>query len=200
MASRFVITLIRHLPTKGNEKKQYIGWTDESILPVDKLSVRLPWQPRVVYGSDLKRCLESAAVFFPTAHYKRDERLRESFFGEWEGKTYDLLKENTQYRSWIDNPTTIQPPNGESLHEVERRVVIALQDLPTNQDHSFIVSHGGPIRILLTKFSPEARDFWSWCIPHGSIWRLEWEDVEAFKEGKRCVSLSEVLITEKGTM
>ena len=199
MAHRFSLTLIRHLPTAGNVERQYIGWTDESIFPVDE-EICLPWQPEVVYGSDLRRCQESAAQYFPHATYQSDARLRESFFGDWEGKTYEMLKEESRYREWIDEPTTQKPPNGESLREVETRVLAALDDLSEGQDDCFIVTHGGPIRILLTKFSPEVTDFWSWKIPHQSIWRLEWENEKAFKERKRCVSLSAVPIMEKGTM
>ena len=43
------------------------------------------------------------------------ERFRESHFGDWEGKTYEALKDNKTYRSWIDNPYEITPPNGENL-------------------------------------------------------------------------------------
>lgn len=195
MVCRFVLTLIRHLPTEGNLKRQYIGWTDESILPVPQNDVEFPWQPETVYGSDLRRCLESAKLYFPHATYKSDARFRESFFGDWEGKTYALLKENRQYRNWIDHPEVEKPPNGESLQDVESRVVSALSHLPPDESHYFIVTHGGPIRILLTKYSPEVSDFWSWQVPHGSAFRLEWENVEAFKEGKRCVSLSVVPTT-----
>lgn len=199
MARRFSLTLIRHLPTAGNVERQYIGWTDESILPVGD-DIRLPWEPSNIYGSDLLRCQESAALYFPQANYHSDSRLRESFFGDWEGKTYEMLKEDSRYREWIDKPTSKKPPNGESLQEVEARVLAALADLPSGQEDYFVVTHGGPIRILLTKFSPEAADFWSWKIPHQSIWRLEWESEKAFKERKRCVSLSAVPIMEKGTM
>lgn len=199
MARRFSLTLIRHLPTAGNIERQYIGWTDESIVPVDK-QTQLPWQPSVVYGSDLRRCRESAALYFPNAFYESDARLRESFFGDWEGKTYDMLKENSRYRDWLIQPAVNKPPNGESLHEVETRVLAALDDLPGGEENCFVVTHGGPIRILLTKFSPEETDFWSWTIPHQSIWRLEWESEKAFKERRRCVSLSAVPIMENGTM
>ena len=35
MADRFVLHLIRHLPTAGNEQRKYIGWTDEPIVAMD---------------------------------------------------------------------------------------------------------------------------------------------------------------------
>ena len=38
MAHRISLTLIRHLPTVGNQRRQYIGWTDESIVrELDKI-------------------------------------------------------------------------------------------------------------------------------------------------------------------
>lgn len=199
MACRFSLTLIRHMPTAGNIRRQYIGWTDESILPVSE-NMAFPWHPSVVYGSDLRRCIESARLYFPSANYQGDQRLRESFFGEWEGKTYEMLKDNDRYRSWIDEPTMRKPPNGESLQEVEARVLAALGDLPEGENGYFIVTHGGPIRILLTKFSPDEQDFWSWKIPHQSAWRLEWENEKAFKERRKCVSLSVVPIMGKERM
>jgi alpha-ribazole phosphatase len=35
-------------------------------------------------------------------------------FGAWEGCTYEQLKDNPAYRSWIDDPAAGTPPGGES--------------------------------------------------------------------------------------
>lgn len=198
MVSRVTLTLMRHLPTIGNQQRQYIGWTDESIVDIGIVNCEMPWKPENVYGSDLRRCQESAALYFPKAVYKQDSRFRETYFGEWEGKNYALLKENQIYRSWINDPSTYAPPGGESLREVEKRVLSGLAELPEDESDYFIVTHGGPIRILLTRFSPQENDFWSWHIPHGSAWRLEWHSKEDWKEGRRCASLSAVPITGNG--
>ena len=87
--------------------------------------------------------------------------------------------------------------NGESLTDLEMRVVAALKQLPNK---AVVVTHGGPIRVVLTKFSPEEKGFWSWDIPHGTGYRLEWESDKAFKEGKSCTSISAVPITANETM
>lgn len=197
MATPYCLTLIRHLPTKGNREKQYIGWTDELILPVKNQKISLNYQPETVYGSDLKRCRESAKQYFPTANYVEDLRFRETNFGDWEGKTYKMLKEIKTYRDWIDDPFRHHPPNGETVQQVEQRVVAALYDLPKTANCQTIVTHGGPIRIVLTKYDPNDGAFWSWRIPHHSIWQLEWASRQDFEEGKRCVSISEVPITAK---
>jgi len=189
---------MRHLPTVGNKRRQYIGWTDEPIVVVNSVNWELPWNPKVVYGSDLIRAKQSAALYFPRAAYKSDFRFRESHFGEWEGKTYEMLKEYKSYRSWIDDPYSAGPPGGECLQETEQRVLSAFAELPGDEKDVFVVTHGGPIRLLLTQFSPEVQDFWSWEIPHGSAWCFEWETVRDWKEGARCKSLSVVPITASG--
>ncbi|MHA6258955.1 histidine phosphatase family protein [Sporosarcina sp. CAU 1771] len=196
MASRVTLTLMRHLPTEANLKKQYIGWTDESIASINpEIRFQMPWTPKKVVGSDLRRCQESAALYFPQASYHPNRRFREAHFGEWEMKTYDQLKDNGAYRSWLDDSYAHHPPGGETLGEVEQRVMEGLSDLTEAESDHFVVTHGGPIRILLTRLSPEPSSFWSWQIPHGSAWRLEWDSVEDWKGGKRCASLSEVPIT-----
>ncbi|MFC5604920.1 histidine phosphatase family protein [Sporosarcina koreensis] len=196
MAGNHHLYLIRHLPTAGNREKKYIGWTDEPIEPVRNLVRTMPVS-EIVYGSDLRRAKESAELLFPGSDYHADTRLRECHFGDFEGKTYADLELDKDYRSWIEDPYSFAPRGGESLAEVEKRVLEALVSLPNG---GIVVTHGGPIRIALTRFSPELRDFWSWQISHGSIWKLEWRSHDGMKEGLRCVSLSEVPTTGKESM
>ncbi|MCM3636441.1 histidine phosphatase family protein [Sporosarcina luteola] len=198
MASHHHLYLIRHLPTAGNLERKYIGWTDDPIVPVEE-PVRTSIVPAdgVVYGSDLVRARQTGALLMPDANYVADARLRECHFGEFEGKTYAELEKDKDYRSWIDDPYSFRPRGGESLEDVEKRVLESLFSLPNG---AVAVTHGGPIRIALTRYSPVPRDFWSWQIPHGSVWRLEWSNHDEMKEGGRCTSLSEVPITGKGTM
>lgn len=199
MANHHHLYLIRHLPTAGNLKKQYIGWTDEPIVQVeDEESYQLAgMEHRIVYGSDLLRAKESARLFVPDAQFQGDARFRECHFGDFEGKTYAELEEDSDYRNWLDHPLEYAPRGGERLVDVERRLLEALLELPSG---SIVVTHGGPIRIALTKFSPIPHDFWSWHVPHGSLWKFEWGNHEQLKEGVRCTSLSEVPITAKERM
>ncbi len=199
MASDHHLYLIRHLPTAGNRERKYIGWTDEPIVPVEDEAKYGFTQAdgRIVYGSDLLRARQSAALLMPNANYVADERLRECHFGDFEGKTYADLEMDKDYRKWIEDPYSFAPRGGESLTDLKNRVMEALVSLP---DGAVVVTHGGPIRIALTQFSLDPRDFWSWQIPHGSVWKLEWRNYDEMKEGGRCVSLSEVPITGRGSM
>lgn len=198
MASDHHLYLIRHLPTAGNRERKYIGWTDEPIEPVREWARTFPMPASgIVYGSDLLRARQTAALLIPDADYVADARLRECHFGDFEGKTYADLEMDKDYRNWLDDPHTFAPRGGESLAEVEKRVMEALISLPNG---SIVVTHGGPIRIALTQFSSAQQDFWSWQVPHGSIWKLGWRSHDEMKEGLRCVSLSEVPTTGKGSL
>ncbi len=197
MANSFVLYLIRHLPTRGNKERKYIGWTDEPILDSVEWNWSLPETPKHVYGSDLRRARQSAVLYFPQAIFRADAGWRECNFGDFEGKTYAELEKNTDYRKWIDNAYVFAPPGGESLREVEARVVTLLKKLPNK---AVVVTHGGPIRAILTKFSPDKKEFWSWEIPHGTGYRLEWESDKAFEEGESCTSISAVPIMVNGNL
>ena len=201
MAGSHHLYLIRHLPTAGNRARKYIGWTDEPIETADLeleayREVLMP-ESGIVYGSDLLRAKESAELLFPGAVYRADARFRECNFGDFEGKTYADLEMDKDYRAWLDNMRELAPRSGESLANVEERVLEALLELPNG---AAVVTHGGPIRIALSQFSKEPQDFWSWQIPHGSAWKFEWQSYGELKEGGRCVSLSEVPIMGKETM
>ena len=86
------VYLIRHTRTKSNLERRYLGWTDEEILPDQKLPI-LDHTFSTIFGSDLIRCKQTAKCYFPNAEYIGDCGFRESNFGEFEGKTYEELKD-----------------------------------------------------------------------------------------------------------
>lgn len=195
MDAVFNLTLIRHFPTIGNEQRRYIGWTDEPILPICVEPLDL--ERTQIISSDLQRTQQTAALLFPTKAVQLDQRWRECNFGQFEGKTYADLEKNKQYRQWINEQSVTAPPGGESLQMVEQRILAALQ---TIHSKTAVVTHGGPIRIILTRFAPEEKPFWSWDIPHGVGYQLQWSSLQRWKEGARCTSLSVVPLTVKQLM
>ena len=74
-----VVHLIRHEKTEANVKRKYIGWTNESILFEDK-NFDVSIYTKEVFGSDLKRCRETAQLYFPHAKFKDYRSLREMNF------------------------------------------------------------------------------------------------------------------------
>ena len=90
------IVFIRHLRTPGNEKRQYIGRTDESLSEraVEEFYSSKNRYPAVksVVASPMKRCIETARLIYPEAEIRTEPLLRECSFGLFEGKSYEELK------------------------------------------------------------------------------------------------------------
>ena len=199
MGSSVVVHLIRHEKTLANYEKRYIGWTDQSIVSKE-LHLQLPFQVSEVYGSDLRRCEETANQYFPQAKFIPYKSLRELNFGDFEMKTYEELKNNPIYRQWIDHPEKVTPPNGESFEAFLNRVRSCFQQIINkNGEYCFIV-HGGVIRALLSIYGNKEKTFQEIYVGHQEIYTLRWNEYSALRRGNRCESLSVVPITEKENM
>ena len=93
------LILIRHLKTPGNEKRQYIGSTDEELSEQEVLNFKQRYKidsyPQVqqVIVSPMKRCIQTAELIYPEVQIQQESLLKECDFGIFEGKTYEELKE-----------------------------------------------------------------------------------------------------------
>lgn len=184
MDAYFVLHLIRHAPTAGNKEKRYTGWTDEPVLPFEAPA---DMTMQEVWGSDLLRCRQSAEVLFPRAVYHANPDWRECNFGKWEQKTYGQLQHDPHYRSWIDDPANIAPPDGESLVQLAMRIGRAVRSLPEGNEFT-VITHGGPIRWLAAQATGGA--FHQQTALHGCCHSMVWQDRKAYEEGQRCISFS----------
>lgn len=189
------IALFRHGMTYENERQAYLGWSD-SPLVADQLFSEIHDCFEQIYTSDLGRCRETAKVLFPKKVPEVLPDLREIHFGDWEGKTYEQLKNEEMYKKWLSGPFKESPPNGESFDAFTYRVKNAWGKISRNVvEHQIqsaaVVTHGGVIRYLLTLYAPEERDFWDWRIPYGRGYQLTWSR-EGLRRKERCISLQEV--------
>jgi alpha-ribazole phosphatase len=108
-----------------------------------------------VYTSPRSRALETAkplaALHGLTAIV--DEALREIDFGEFEGRRYDEIRLAAPdlYRTWMETPTRVRFPGGESYPLLRRRALAAMQAIRRRHtgDTAAIVSHGGILRAML---------------------------------------------------
>lgn len=176
------VHFIRHEKTQANKECRYIGHTNQEILAFVKADIALT--PKLVYGSDLLRCQQTAQCYFPQAKFVGDARLRELDFGAFEMKTYADLEHDPRYRAWIDDPYTNSPPNGESMQRFKQRVMDAFYELAS--DGAVFIVHGGVIQMILSTLC--SQDFYAVQAKHRMVYTMEWE-------GQVCKSLSEVPIT-----
>lgn len=200
MDDTVVIALFRHGLTEENKRKAYLGWND-SPLCTDSKNLSTSNRYDLYYSSDLPRCITTGNIFFPNNDLNLLPHLREMNFGQWEGKTYEDIKELPLYQQWLSNPTSFFPPGGESLEEFTHRIQngwekIREEILTRKVGTCAIITHGGVIRYLLSEFAPIKNDFWSWQAPHEQGYELIFER-EALRRGDRCTLLREVPLTAK---
>jgi alpha-ribazole phosphatase len=110
-----------------------------------------------IYTSPRSRAIESARILGAAASCSIEivEGLREIDFGDFEGLAYDEIAARYPdlYRQWMETPTEIQFPNGESFSEMRLRVLRAFDKIEREREGQTvaIVSHGGVNRILLAR-------------------------------------------------
>lgn len=198
MDDRVVIALFRHGITEENKRKAYLGWNDSPLCSKTKAN-RFSKRYQRYYSSDLKRCVHTSERLFPHARPRLVKELREMNFGKWEGKTYENLKENRLYRNWLTDPLAHCPPEGESFQEFAQRIdsgwaKIAEEILTSNLENVAVITHGGVIRYLLSRFASNPKDFWAWQVNHDQGYELIFER-ESLRRGDRCILLLEVPLT-----
>lgn len=108
-----------------------------------------------IYTSPLQRCAEAARILAdrrPAMPVVVDA-LRELDFGEFEGRSYaDIEKYHPDlYRQWMERPDEVRFPGGDSLEDLQARVIPAVRDLRLRHagESVAIMTHGGVIRVLL---------------------------------------------------
>lgn len=208
MVHSFTLTLFRHGLTNANKKKQYLGWTDAPLSQQGKLeTIKVAEKLNdlsldKVITSDLIRCQQTAKLLFPRKNMIKIADLREMNFGVFEEKTYEDLKNNKSYQKWLDSAFKIAPENGESFELFSKRVLTglkkAIEILDENDRELVIISHGGVIRLLLSKFVQSEKEFFDWKIPNSQGYQLKWENKDSFRRLEKCKSLSVVPTMEKG--
>lgn len=141
------IFFVRHGLTEWNQKKLLQGHCDIPLSELGKLQA-LALRNQLegvsfskVYSSDLKRALETASLISNSNSIIIDQRLRERYYGEWEGKLsldFKMCKEEKR--------------GVETLDQVLQRMQNFLFDVSHLEGNILVVSHGGSIRTLLGHF------------------------------------------------
>lgn len=150
------IYLIRHGKTEGNIQKRYIGITDESLSEAGKNEISSFHYPsaEIVFVSPMKRCIETAKIIYPSQKVTIIDELKETDFGDFEGKNYEELKSVPEYIRWMESGGKTAFPNGENPADVTARVMKGFKKLLSfssgNSSIAAIV-HGGTIMSILSE-------------------------------------------------
>jgi alpha-ribazole phosphatase len=147
-----------------------IGLSDEGRAQMQRVAGYLAQTPvSAIYSSPLSRALNSARIVAEaqSCPVRVIDDFREISFGDFEGLNYDEIAARYPeiYRAWMEHPTKVRFPKGESYSQMRARVLHAFDEvrLATEARNIVITSHGGVNRILIS---------WALKVPEDCIFRI----------------------------
>jgi broad specificity phosphatase PhoE len=72
--------------------------------------------------------------------------------GEWSGCTFEALASDPAWLQWNQHRGSTRPPAGESMHELQARVVAHVEKVVAEGASTVIVTHAEPIRAVLLHY------------------------------------------------
>jgi broad specificity phosphatase PhoE len=106
-----------------------------------------------VYSSPLERARETAAIIAAGAGHDPviEDALTEIDFGAWNGRRFDSLQDDPEWRRWNEERGTARPPGGESMGEVQARTMRWAAHVAELHPDAAIaaVSHGDVIKAMI---------------------------------------------------
>ncbi|HZQ29798.1 MAG TPA: histidine phosphatase family protein [Patescibacteria group bacterium] len=160
------VFIFRHGETTDNKEGIFSGnrdvdLTEEGILEAQKIGEELKNESVTrAYQSDLIRSKHTLELvlngYHPNVEIITDPRIKERDYGDLTGTKKEELeaKDPADFKVW-HRSYDIPPPNGESIKEVEVRVLSFLSDLKDQakkDDVILISAHGNSIRPMRRYF------------------------------------------------
>ena len=153
------LIIMRHGETAWNRELRVMGHSD---VPLNEEGRRQSEQAAEVLShfaidrivsSPLARAVESAEIVAArtSLRVEKDENLAEVRFGRWQGMTYDEIRGEADYRSFLADPVGTPTPGGETVADVQLRARAALSQVDAGERVLF-VSHGDIIRTAVCHF------------------------------------------------
>jgi probable phosphoglycerate mutase len=151
------VVVWRHGRTEWNAVGRVQGHSDVDLDPVGveqaaQAAVRIAaMSPALIIASDLSRATGTAAPLAEITGLpvKLDARLRERYFGPWQGLTGPEIQQQwpDDYGRWRQEAITL--PEIESVEEMTRRVSAAFHDAADEVGDGTVVlvTHGGTARV-----------------------------------------------------
>ena len=157
------IILIRHGQSVANLEGIFVGHKDAPLSELGKKQAEISakyvtenYNVDKVYASDLKRAYNTgkAVADLIGKEVIKNENLREIYAGKWEGEKFDelVVKFPKSYGLWLENIGDSHPDDGESVSELQKRIVCQVEQIAKENEGKTVViaTHATPIRVFET--------------------------------------------------
>src|SRR4051794_19690802 len=157
------LVLVRHAVTahtggKLSGRMPGIDLTDTGRQQAEAAAERLASAPiAVVYASPIERTMQTAQAIAARHDLTVQplEGVIEAEYGDWTDKAIHELAKTDEWKVVQRAPSRARFPNGESLYEMQTRMVIALDQLVARHRHDtvVVVSHADPIKAAVAHYA-----------------------------------------------
>ena len=158
-----LLLLIRHALTDATGKRLSgqmpgVHLSDEGRRQAQRVAERLgPIPIAALYASPLERCVETAQAVAAVKglEVRTVPELMEVGYGRWTGRPLKALARTTLWKQIQQAPSSIRFPDGETLTDVQRRSVEALDGIAGRHPRSTVavVSHADVIRLVVAHYA-----------------------------------------------
>lgn len=153
------LILMRHGETDWNRQRRVMGAADIPLNEDGRRQCRAAAAVLATCGvtriasSPLVRAAESASIVAAQlgVDVGHDPDLEEVRFGRWQGLTYEEIVGDPEYAAFARDPLANPTPGGETILDVQRRGLCAL-DRAQAGERVLFVSHGDVIRAAISHY------------------------------------------------
>lgn len=193
--------LVRHGKTEYNERRQYCGALDPDLSDLGRQELEHSAiktyleerTPDMVFCSPMRRTLQTAAILLDG----RDvplvavPELREIDFGDFEGRSYEEMKDDPAYTAWLDTNCEGPIPGGDFPDAFRDDVEVCFESLmetcrTERVERALIVSHGGVLGTILERFAEPEKHWYEYHFPCGGFAVLKDGHIETLGGDTTC--------------
>lgn len=193
--------LVRHGKTEYNERRQYCGALDPDLSDLGRQELEHSaiktyleeHTPDMVFCSPMRRTLQTAAILLDG----RDvplvavPELREIDFGDFEGRSYEEMKDDPAYTAWLDTNCEGPIPGGDFPESFRDDVEVCFESLmetcrTERVERALIVSHGGVLGTILERFAEPEKHWYEYHFPCGGFAVLKDGHIETLGGDTTC--------------
>jgi len=157
------IILVRHGETEWNVAEVFRGQIDidlneNGVKQAELLAGYLSTSTiEVIYSSPMKRALKTAEIIANPHKLKVNVEpdLIDFNFGRWQGLSHEEVKKKygRLYATWITHPEQVKMPDGETLEDIKKRVILINNKIIKNHKGTIIiVGHRVVNKVMICAF------------------------------------------------